>query len=915
MSGGGASGAVERDFFVSYTGSNDAWARWIAVELERAGYSTVSQALDFGPGQDFVHEMHRAVSSAVRTIAVLSPAYLASGYSEAEWRAALADDPTGELGRLVPVMVQPCSPPGLLRARIHIDLVDVDEAVARRRLLDGVAVVRPRPTAVRFPGRAGADPAGSGLRFPGAGPEISNLPPRNRNFAGRTELLELLHARLQATGSTGGPSVAAVHGLGGIGKTELAREYGHRFAGDFDIVWSVSAEEPTTAAVALAGLARRLGMPPTSDPRSAVEELLDLLRGRDRWLLIYDNAEEPSRLEGLFPSGGGGSVLVTSRWSAWSRWADPARLDVLSRAESVEFLTRRSGSTEMAGLAQLAELLGDLPLALEEAAAYLEATGVALVDYLALVRERMRDLFALAPQPDRGARRPGVTDRRVASVWSVSLDQVRAEAPAAEQVLALCAVLGPEVPRALLVEHADVLPDELADIVRDPIACNAVFAALGRYSLAAVGPFEIGLHRLVQAVIRARLSADDERHWARVAVRLVNADFESGGTSAWPAFERILPHLLAAAGHAERLGVAGVTVGPLFGRAASYLFECGHYRQAVPLARHGLEATEAALGSAHLDVGARCDELGRALLAAGEPAAARAQLERALQIGVDLLGADHPEVGDRHNDLGWVLQELGDLAAARQHYERALAIGVEALGPGHPDVGTRRSNLGLVLREQGDLAAARREHELALRIGVAALGEDHPDVGLRRNNLGLVLRDQGDLTGALDQYRLALSILGASLGAEHPRVVLVRNNLGSALRVAGDPAAAQAELERALRVGETALGPDHPEIATLCNNLALALHDQGHLDRARVHYERALRVSESVFGAEHPILATRRTNLGNVLRELGDPAGARRQYELALAVSERTLGSADPRTLGLRNALHLLADRVDERDH
>jgi hypothetical protein len=147
------------DFFVSFTSADATWAKWIAAELEKAGHTTVSQAQDFRPGHDFVHEMHRAVTSARRTIAVLSPDYLASEFGEAEWRVAFANDPSGQLGKLVPVKVRACQPPGLLRARVHVDLVDVDEETARLRLLDGVGPACGGPVGTT---RTGSAP------FPGA---------------------------------------------------------------------------------------------------------------------------------------------------------------------------------------------------------------------------------------------------------------------------------------------------------------------------------------------------------------------------------------------------------------------------------------------------------------------------------------------------------------------------------------------------------------------------------------------------------------------------------------------------------------------------------------------------------------------------------------------------------------------------
>ena len=147
---------ADRDFFISYTGVNRSWAEWIAVQLEAAKYSTVLQAFDFTPGTDFVHEMHRATDTADRTIAVLSPAYFASAFSEAEWRIAFAKDPSGDLGLLLPVRVQPCDPPGLLRTRVYVDLVDADETTCSQRLLDAVNKTWVRPTSARFPGAIGA---------------------------------------------------------------------------------------------------------------------------------------------------------------------------------------------------------------------------------------------------------------------------------------------------------------------------------------------------------------------------------------------------------------------------------------------------------------------------------------------------------------------------------------------------------------------------------------------------------------------------------------------------------------------------------------------------------------------------------------------------------------------------------------
>jgi tetratricopeptide (TPR) repeat protein len=812
-----------RDFFISYTTVNRPWAEWIAVQLEAAGYSTVLQAWDFRPGSDFVHEMQEATTLAGRTIAVLSPAYFGSEFGEAEWRAAFHQDPTGEAGLLVPVRVQPCAPPGLLASRVYIDLADTDEPTARRLLLAGVGESGARPTSVPFPGTAAGGPGAPGvMRFPGREPAISNLPARNRNFSGRGELLEELYASLQAEAAAAVVPTGAVHGLGGVGKTQLALEFAYRFASDYDVAWWILAEQPTSTAAALATLAHRLGIEESANQGEMVAQLFDRLRQRDRWLLVYDNAERPDRLADLLPPGGGGQVLVTSRWSAWGRQATPLWVNVLARDESIAFLARRTGSDDHEALGALAELLGDLPLALEEAAAYLEETQVGLDEYLELVRERARELFGLDQPPA-----DELSDqRRVATVWSLSLERVHQEAPAAEALLSLCAFLAPDIPRELPREQPQVLPKELTEAVSDPLVYNRMLAVVGRYSLVTVTPTTIGIHRLVQAVIQARLGDEGERRCAEIAVGLLRASFpnKSWEVATWPSCERLLPQVLAVAGHAEQLGVAGEQAGWLLDRASMYLRERGQYRQARPIAERALAVTEAALGPDDPEVAWRRTNLGRVLHALGDLDGARAQLERALAIGEATLGSHHPNVGGWRNSLGNVLRDLGDLEGAKEQFERALVIGEAALSPDHPNVAAGRNNLGLVLQELGDPQSARAQYERALAIGEAALGPDHPDVGIWRNNLGLVLRDLGELEGARVQLERALEIGEATLGPDHPTLGIWRNNLGLVLQDLGDLEGARAEFERALEISEAALGPDHPTVATIRGTLGSVLH-------------------------------------------------------------------------------------------
>jgi hypothetical protein len=631
--------AEARDFFVSYTSADRAWAEWIAWQLKQAGSSVVLQAWDMLAGGDFVHEMQRATTTATRTIAVMSPAYLTSQFGEAEWRVAFANDPSGEKRQLVPVRVAEVKPPGLLATKIYIDLVGKDRDAARRALLDGIQgqpAVAPT-TEPPFPGGQAAAvevfaSAAQEPRFPTALPPVWNVPYlRNPAFTGRQALLESLAANLGGVTTTA--ITQAIAGLGGVGKSSLAVEYAYRHHTRFDVVWWVRAEKPVTLLADYTALASQLRLPEAAadqtDPAALVAAVRRWMARHDRWLLVLDNATRPEEVTELLPAGGGGQVLITSRWMAWGEWATPLRLEVLTREEAVAFLHTRTGSQDQQAAAELAELLGDLPLALAEAAAYIEQTQVSLAEYVQLARDRAVELFDLG----RPAQLAGA-QRRVATVWSLSLEQVRQEAPAVDALLHLCAFLAPdEIPRNLPREHHQVLPKELDKLVGDALAYNNALGVLGRYSLAVVTADTLSLHRLVQAVLRARLSGDQERRWTEAAIGLLEAGFptEPSDVVSWPVFRQLLPHVLAAADHAERLAVAGEATGWLLSWASGYLRERGQPRQARPIAERALTVTQATFPP------------------------------------------DDLEVGERHDELGRVLQDLADLEGARREYERVHA--------------------------------------------------------------------------------------------------------------------------------------------------------------------------------------------------------------------------------------------------
>jgi transcriptional regulator with XRE-family HTH domain len=282
-------------------------------------------------------------------------------------------------------------------------------------------------------------------------PAIGNLPPRNPNFTGRVDLLSLLERALNTDQAT---AIVAAHGLGGVGKSQLALEYAHRHQADYDLIWWVPAETSLLLATTLAALAPRLGLAHDGKQEEQVAAVLADLARRDRWLIVYDNAEQPADLARLRPTGLAGHVLVTSRNPAWRGIATPIAVDVLTNQEAVAFLLRRTGTSDQAAASELAELVGGLPLALEQAAAYAEQVGLSLTDYLDRYRQHHTHLLA------RGA--PIDYPATVVTTWRLNIGEVTVASPAAAQLLRLSAFLAPDaIPLELLTAEPAQLPTDL----------------------------------------------------------------------------------------------------------------------------------------------------------------------------------------------------------------------------------------------------------------------------------------------------------------------------------------------------------------------------------------------------------------------------------------------------------------------
>jgi tetratricopeptide (TPR) repeat protein len=830
------------DFFVSYTRADRAWAEWIAWLLEEDGYRVLVQAWDMLVGSNWVSSMDQGVQHTTRTMAVLSPEYLSSVYASAEWQAAWADDPQGQQRKLITVRVRGGQPPGLLASVVSIDLVGLSEAAARRRLRDDIAATtrgRAKPgSPPPFPLTLRAMPAEP--RFPGALPEVFSVPSRTPHFTGRAAELDTIHTRF---GAGMAMTVQVVHGLGGVGKTQTVIEYAHRHATAYDLVWWINAEQPSLITSQLMALAGPLGLPPDPDPEIAVRAVRAELRRRRDWLLIFDNAEDIDHLRDVLP-GGAGHVLITTRRSGFGYLGPVLDLDVFPRPEAVTLLHRRTLRLTDDQANALAELLGDLPLALEQAAAYLDQTQLPPADYIRLLTIRATDMYSRGRVVDH--------QHTIATLWSLSLDQLRTGQPAAVRLLNMCAYLAPEpIPLDLFTGHPEQLPAPLDCVASDPLAFAEAIGALTDYSLVRRTDAGLLFHRLTQAVIRhPALVQLEDPHPLSVVLGLLRAGLPSKIVTApenWPRWQQLLPHVLSATTHHDDNPIAASTTSWLLNGAATYQRTHGQSATAHPLLKRALHLAEIAYGPEHTEVAATLNNLALALRDLGEPAAARPLYERALHIIEAAYGPEHIEVATTLNHLARALRDIGEPAVARPLCERALRIDEAAYGPDHPEVATDLTNLARTLCDLGEPAAARPLCERALHIAETAYGSDHPHVAAALNHLALALHDLGEPATARPLLARALRLNETAYGPRHPYVAATLNNLARALCDLGDPASARPLFDRALHIYETAYGPNHPHVATTLHNLAGVLHDLGESAVARPLLERALQIRETAY--------------------------------------------------------------------
>ena len=636
-----------------------------------------------------------------------------------------------------------------------------------------------------------------------AAPGTHNLPRLPaRIFVGRDLPLSQLSEALAHSMSA--VVTQAIYGLGGVGKSELALQYAATHRADYTLIWWITAEEATQIQAELATLAARLSPEIALAGATAdqAEWAMAWLQVHHGWLLILDNVNDPGEVEPLLGQLASGRILITTRRdTGWDQIADPIRLDVLDPGPAGELITlrtKRGNAADRDVAALIADELGNLPLALDQAAAYITQTRINLAGYLQRLQDHPAEMHAAA-----GSRQ---AQRTIARVWDITIEAVRAHHPAAIMLLHILACYAPDgVPRVILGGSEDT----------GKLAVDEALGVLASYSMITLSPDTVSMHRLVQAVMLARnppgyqgppIGSDSPLamalEWLNDAIP---ADLRT--VAAWPLLSSLVPHAENLAARFQP-GSQPLTLGRAQNALGIFLNSQGQYDRALAMHESASAITEATVGPDDPSTATMVGSLASTYNYLGRHAEALPLEQRALAITEAALGPDHPDTALRLDNLAYTYSELGRDAEALPLRRRALAITEATLGPDHPRTATTLSNLAYTYKGLGRHAEALPLQQRALAISEATLGPDHPDTAIRLGNLAVTYWRLGRHADALPLEQRALQIIEAALGPDHPDVALRLDNLAVTYRELGQADKALPLEQRALRITEGASNPD-----------------------------------------------------------------------------------------------------------
>ncbi len=731
------------------------------------------------------------------------------------------------------------------------------------------------------------------------------VPARNPEFVGRTELLDRLSASLGSRG------FAILHGLGGLGKTQIAVEYIYRRLRDHDLVWWVSARQETQIRASLTELARQLRLPGSEETLTAVPAVLAALRAGKpyrRWLLVFDAADQPELLRPFLPVDGPGRILVTSRDTASGSFpADSVAVGLFARAESVDLLRSRDSALVASEANALAAKLGDLPIALAQAAAWRAETGIPVTGYTRLLDEKMAEITATSP-------RPSDYEISATAAWNVSFDGLATRNPAAHQLLQVCAFFAAEpISRSLFagVRGVSIAP-ELDIAMQDPVLLDRVLRDINRCRLAKLDHRSgtLLLHRLAQVALQARMT-DQARTEMRHGAHLLLANLDPNDPESarqWPQYQLVLPHLR----HTELIGCPDRWVRQLLLNLMKFLYVSGDHTGALTLSQEVVAAWTGRHGAEDAQTLAASVQLGFVLWVLGRYEASSEVSRRTLHLYQQTVGPDSEQALRAEVQVAVGLKSSGDFFAARdlnrQTYERVRHF----FGNDDPTALSAAHDLVVSFLLAGDYEQARWLSEDTYERRSEVLGYDNWETISTLNIMIICRRELGDYSWARIEQEKVVERVRGLYGSGTDGVIRRDYHLAVAQRKDGYQEAALNLSGSALERFRLKYGSDHPNAMACALAHSIDLRNAGNLPEALELGEQALSLYRESLGDRHPHTLAAEVDIGVTLRLLGDPAAALRRDEGALSGLSDRLGQAHPHVLAcsinMANDWHALGD-------
>lgn len=735
---------------------------------------------------------------------------------------------------------------------------------------------------------------------------IWNVPyRRNPFFTGREEIITHLYTVLSNSRTAALTQAQAISGLGGIGKTQIAVEYAYRYRDNYLAVFWINASTHEVLSADFASLATVLDLPEKheQDQDTIVRAVKRWLTTHTEWLLILDNVDMPEMVIDFLPVNVTGDMLLTTRLQALGTLAQSIEVEKMGPDESMTFLLRRikalapGASLDRAmeeNQAQAIEIIAEmdgLPLALDQAGAYIEETRCGLSHYHDLYATRRKELLL------RRGRFPIDHPDSVATTWSLSFQKIEWENPSAADLLRLLTFLDPDaIPEEIITSGAVELGPELIEVASDPLKLNTIIELLLSYSLIrrTSEVKSLSIHRLVQAVLKDGMDADTQRLWAERAIRAVNRAFPDVELQTWERCQRCLPHVQICATYIEEYSIAISEAGRLFNEAASYLIARGSYERAKLLLLKALAVRQQILEANHPDTARTLNDLGEVYRKLGKYQEAEHLLQEALTIRQQILGMENLDVAQTLHNLANLYRTQGVYAKAEPFYLQALSIREAALGIYSPLIAQSYYGLARLYNSQEKYSQAEKFCNQALHIQEQCFGDIHPIVASTLTILAKIYQGLNRLDQAKEINMRALRIRETTSGEDHPQIAAIVNNLAAIYHTEGKYRAAEPLIARSLRIHEQSLGQDHPYIAYSLNNLAENFFLQENYVQAEFYYKKALVIREQNLGINHPHTASIYYNLAKLYSTLERYEEAELFYSKAVSIRQQAFGSDHP---------------------